>query len=315
MQDERSENSEGHGVESQQVDNERWELTLLVLKEAIAEAGIKDISEYKGEPLNLRWHVFSQENDQDVILKMQIGGGFGRINADVSLAIAAKLIVDEVDNVLSQPDVARNLEFTDEDRPEILRNHARMILKRYVAHIPVVAFHSLSQALGDAVQSHIKNVIEPSLEEHREAVGLPKDFTISPSEAFSNELQSIDKQFTSLRKGFLGDKREWLTPEKLANLGEEHEQLRAGYEAAKEYYNRSRKLFFAARRSRTEDEWAEWWNTLSSQTFPNLHYRCLAEINNYQPYELAHIHLADNYGHGVEYFKKLVSKANSLKRQ
>lgn len=314
MQDERSENSEGHGVESQQVDNERWELAFSVLKEAIAEAGIKDISEYDGEPLNLRWHVFSQENDQDVILKMQIGGGFGRINADVSLAIAAKLIVDEVDNVLSQPDVARNLEFTDEDRPKILRDHARMILRRYVAHIPVVAFHILSQALSDAIQSHIKNVIEPSLEEHRETVGLPKDFTISPSEAFSKELQNIDKQFTSLRKGFLGDRREFLTPEKRAKLGEEYEQLRVEYEAAREFYNQSRKSFLATRRNRTEDEWTEKWYTLSSLMYPNLHYHCLAEINNYQPHELAHKHLADNYGHGVEYFKKLVSKANSLKR-
>ncbi|MFL6284258.1 MAG: hypothetical protein ACJ74Q_14035 [Pyrinomonadaceae bacterium] len=315
MQDERSENSEGHGVESQQVDNKRWELARSVLKEAIAEAGIKDISEYKGESLNLRWHVFSQENDQDVILKMQVGGGFGRINADVSLAIAAKLIVDEVDNVLFQPDVARNLEFTGEDRPEILRNHARMILRRYVAHIPVVTFHILSQALGDAVQSHIKNVIEPALEEHREAVGLTKDFTISPSEAFSNELQSIDRKFISLRKGFLGDKRERLTPEKRAHLDEEYEQLRAGYEAAKDFYSQSRKAFFAGGHNRTNDEWVKEWEMLSSRIFPNLYYRCLADIDFYPPYELAHSHLEENYGYSVEYIKKLISKAKSLKRE
>lgn len=307
------ENNNEKNAEAQPVDVEKWGFTLSVLKEAVTNAGIKDISEYKGEPLNLRWHVFSQESDKDVVLKMLVKGAFGWLNADVSLIITAKWIVDEVEHILNRPDATRILDFTDEERSEVLRENARMILTGYVNQIPVVTFQILSQAIYDAVQAHIKTFVEPRLKEHWQSLGLPKDFTISPSADFNKELEDIDKQFKSLRQGFLGNRRAWLTNDKRAKLDNEHEQLRSEYQIAKDYYNQSRKAFFAGKRNRTEDEWAEEWNTQSYRMFPTLHYRCLAEINNYQPYELAYIHLADSYGYSAEYIRKLVTKASSLK--
>src|ERR1041385_3271914 len=267
MQDE---NPGGNGEENpevQQINIERWKFALSVLKESVANAGIKDISEYKGELLNLRWHVFSQETDKDVILKMLIKGMFGWINADVSLVMTAKWIVDEVENILSQPDATKILDFSEEERDEVLRENARMILRGYVTQIPVVAFQILSQALNDAVQAHIKTYVEPLLKEHRKSLGLPKDFTISPSEAFNNELQNIDEQFKVLRQSFLGNKRARLTDERRANLDDEHEQLRSEYQVAKDYYNQSRKAFLTGKRNRTEDECAEEWSAQSSRIF------------------------------------------------
>lgn len=292
---------------------EKFQLALSVLKEAVVNAGIKDISEYKGEPLNRRWHVFSQESEKDVVLKMFVGGTFGWISADVSLIVTAKLIVDEVEHALDGPDVKRVLDFTDEERPELLRENARMILTMYVNYIPIAAFQILSQAIKDAVQSHIKTHVEHRLKEHWQSLGLPKDFTVLPSADFNREHESITKQFTALRKGLLGDRRAWLTDEKRARLDEEHEQLRSEYQGAKKLYNRNRKAFFAGKRNRTEDEWAELWITLSCRTFPNLNYRCLAEINSYQPYELAYMHLGESYDHSAEYIRKLVTKASRLK--
>ncbi len=305
-------NNEGES-ESHPLDVEKWELALSVLKEAVKNAGIKDISEYNGEPLNLRWHVFSQEMDNDVILKMLVKGLFGWLNADVSLIMTAKWIVDEVELILNGPDATRILDFTDEERPEMLRDNARMILTGYVNQIPVVTFQILSQALRDAAQAHIKTYVEPLLKDHWKSLGLPKDFTISPSETFNNELQNIDEQFRIVRESFLGNKRVRLTSERRANLDVEHEQLRSEYQVAKDYYLQSRKAFFAGKRNRTEDDWADEWNTQSHRMFPTLHYRCLAEINSYQPYELAYIHLADYYGYSDEYIRKLITQASSLK--
>jgi hypothetical protein len=313
MQDEHPEGNGEENPEAQQINIKKWELAHSILKEAVAELGIKDISEYKGEPLNLRWHVFYQETDKDVILKMLVKGMFGWINFDVSLIMTAKWIVDEVENVLSQPDATRILDFSEEERDTKLHENARMILRGYIIQFPVVAFQIFSQAINDAVQSHIKTYVKPLLKDHWKSLGLPKDFTISPSEAFNNELRSIDEQFTVLRKSFLGNKRIRLTEEKRANLDDEHEQLRSEYQVAKEYYNHSRKAFFAARRNRTEDEWVEEWSAQSFRMFPTLNYHCLAEINNYQPFELAHMHLADFYGYSAEYIKKLVSQASTLK--
>lgn len=292
---------------------EKFQLALSILKEAVVNAGIKDISEYKGEPLNRRWHVFSQETGRDVVLKMFVGGTFGWISADVSLIVTAKLIVDEVEHALDGPDAKRLLDFTDEERAELLRENARMILTKYVNHIPIAAFQILSHAVRDAVQSHIKTHVEHRLKEHWQALGLPKDFTVSPSADFNREHESIAKQFTALRKGLLGDRRAWLTDEKRAALDEEHEQLRSEYQLAKELYNQSRKAFFAGKRNRTEDEWAEEWITQSCRMFPSLNYRCLAEINSYQPFELAYKHLGESYDYSAEYIRKLVTKASNLK--
>jgi hypothetical protein len=313
MQEEQPEGVGERNPEVQPSDVEKWEFALSVLKEAVANAGIKGISEYKGEPLNFRWHVFYLETDKDVILKLLVQGLFGRISADVSLIMPARWIIDEVEFVLTQPDATRTLDFSEEERPEVLRENARMILTGYINQIPAVAFQILSQALQDAVQSHIKTYVEPRLKEHWQSLGLPKDFTVSPSEDFNEYLKSVDEQFNVLRQSFLGNKKARLTDERRANLNNEHEQLRSEYQAAKEYYYQSRKAFFAGKRNRTEDEWAEEWRTQSYRMFPTLFYRCLDEINDYQPYELAHIHLADFYGHGVEYIKKLVTKASSLK--
>jgi hypothetical protein len=310
------EHPEGVGeenTEAQEPNFAKWEFALSVLKEAVVNAGIKNISEYDGEPLNLRWHVFYQETDKDVVLKMLIKGVFGWLHADVSLIMTTKWIVDEIEFVLTKPDATRILDVSEEERPEVLRENARMILTGYINQIPVVAYQILSQALNDAVQSHIKTYVEPLLKEHWQSLGLPKDFTVSPSEDFANHLKSVDEQFRVLRQSFLGNKRARLTDERRANLDDEHEQLRSEYQVAKDYYNQSRKAFFAGKRNRTEDEWAEEWNTQSHRMFPTLHYRCLNEINSYLPYELAHIHLADSYGYSTEYIKKLVSQASTLK--
>jgi hypothetical protein len=313
MQEEPLDEGAEKNDKSQQENWEKWKFALSVLKEAVVSAGIKDISEHKNEPLDLRWHLFFQESDSDVILKMLIKGIFGWINAEISLVMTAKTIVDEVEHILNQPDATRILDFNDEERSEVLRENSRMIISGYINQIPVVAFQTLSQALRDSVQSHIKTFIEPRLKEHWQSLGLPKNFTISPSEAFNNELHTIDEQFKVLRESFLGNKRARLTSERRLHLDEEHEQLRSQYQVAKDYYNQSRKAFFAGKRNRTEDEWVEEWTTQSYRMFPNLSYRSLAEINNYQPYELAYIHLANSYGYSDEYIRKLVTQASNLK--
>jgi hypothetical protein len=313
MQDEHPEGTGEENLKEQALDFEKWEFALSVLKAAVVNAGIRDISEYQGEPLNQRWHVFSQETDNDVILKFSVKGSFGWISADISLILTAKWIVDEVETVLNQPDATRLFDFKEEERAEALRDNASMILTRYVTQIPIVTFQIFSQALRDAVQSHIKTYIEPLLREHWQSLGLPKDFTVSPSDGFNNELQSIDEQFRVLRESFLGNKRARLTDERRANLDNEHEQLRCEYQVAKDYHNQGRNAFFAGKRNRTEDGWKEEWKAQSYRMFPALFYRCLDEINNYQPYELAHMHLADFYGYSTEYIKKLVTQASSLK--
>lgn len=313
MQDEHAENANVEENVIPPKDLAKWELALSILREAIAEVGIKDISEYDGEAPTLRWHVFSQESDRKIVLRMFVSGIFGWFNADVTIVQTAKWIIDEVEAILNQLDATRLLDFTEEERDELLRANARMILTKFVQQIPVVTFQILSQAVNDAVQSHIKTYIEPRLKEHWQSLGLPKNFTISPSKEFSDNLKEIDEQFKALRRGLTGDKRAWLTDEKRANLDDEHEQLRSEYQVAKDYYNQSRKAFFAGKRNRTEDEWAEEWTTQSYRMFPDLHYRCLSEINNYQPFELAYMHLGDAYDYSPEYIRKLVTQASKLK--
>ncbi|HVS82174.1 MAG TPA: hypothetical protein VHE60_10610 [Pyrinomonadaceae bacterium] len=311
MKDKTEKSHAFEGAESQgpPEDIEKWELARSVLKSAVVDLGIKDIAEYGGEPLKLRWHLFYKEFPNDIILKMLVQGLFGTIHADMSLILAAKWVVDEVERVLSQPDANRVLDFAEEERPDVLRENARMILMGLINQIPVVTFHNLSEALRDSVQSHIKTYVEPLLKEHWQSLGLAKDYTVSPSDEFTAALQGVDEQFRMLREQLRGNKRARLTDEKRANLADEHEQLRIAYEGAKTYYNQAQRAFFSGKRNRTVDEWKEEWGASSLRMFPELFYRCLNEIDSYQPFQLAHMHLAEFYGYSPDYMVKLVSQS------
>jgi hypothetical protein len=312
-QDKSQESGNEINTQDSAVDIEKRGIALSVLKEAIISAGIKDFSEYKGEPLNLRWHLFYQASDEDVLLKIAIRGLFGSLNANFSLIGTAERIVDEVEEILTKPDATRILDFSIEERPELLRDNARMILTKYINQIPIVAFQSLNQSLNDAFKAHVKTYVEPLLKEHWKSLGLPKKFTVDPSETLTTYFISIDEQFNVLRQELLGNKKVRLTDEKRANLGIEHEELRSQYQVAKDYYNQSRKAFFLGKRNRTEDEWADEWITQSFRMFPALPYHCRAEINSYAPFELAYMHLADFYDIGSEYVRKLVTQASRLR--
>lgn len=313
IQEEYQESVNNRNADAQSAYFEQFEFVLSVLKDAVTNANIKDISEYKGEPLNNRYYVFSLMTERDVILKLLVQGLFGTISADVSLINTASWIIEEVEKVLTEPDATRILDFTDEERPEVLRENAQMILTGYVHQIPIVAFQIFNQSLNDAFQSHIKTHVEPLLKEHWKSLGLPPKFTISPSNTYLDYQKSVDEQFNALRKGLLGNKRAWLTTEKRANLDDEHEELRSQYQIAKDYYKESLRAFLAGKRNRTEDDWVEEWEAQSFRMFPALHYRSLIEIKNYQPYELDYIHLANSYGYSAEYIRKLVTQASSLK--
>lgn len=304
---------ESNGTSDEQKVREKVELALSILKAAITNLGIKDISEYNDEPRNLRWRVYSQNIQDDLTLRILIQGLFGMIDANVSLLRATVWIIEEIEIILNKPDATKLLDFTEEERPEILYENALGIIKRLIQQLPIISFQILNQALKDSIQAHLNNDVKPRLKDHWKELGLPEDFTLNPSDEFTNELKSIDDQFKNLRKGFLGDKRAWLTTEKRLNLPNEHEELRAAYQAAKDYYNQSRKAFFLGKRNRTIDEWDAEWMTNSLRTFPDLSYRCLKEINDHQPFELAHIHLADSYGYSPQYMMKLVSKFSGLK--
>jgi hypothetical protein len=133
--------------------------------------------------------LFYEDRQNDVILKMFVQGYFGSFHADVSLIICAKWILDEVDRILSQPDADRLLSFAEQERPELLRENTRMILMAFVSRIPVVAFHSLSVALSESVDSHLKLYVGPLLKEHWQSLGLPEDYSLTPTKIFTDALQ------------------------------------------------------------------------------------------------------------------------------
>ena len=237
----------------------------------------------------------------------------GRSTLIFSLLITARWVIDEVRTALAQPDANLLFDITDEDHPEVLRENSRMLLAALIPRIPTVAFRFLSQSLEEAFQWHIETHIKPLLKEHWQSLGKPKDFTVFLSPEAKDAIQRTNDQFEELRKELLGDKKARLTDERRANLDIEHEELRVQYQKAKDYYEQSRTAFFEGKRNRTLDQWNEEWETLSVRTFPDLHYRCLYEINDYQPFELAHRHMADFYGRGSQYMIKLVSQAPKLR--
>lgn len=298
----------------EQNDNERWRLARSIVKEAVKNLGIQDISEYKGEPLTKNWHVFSATHGDDLVLRMYVQGEFGAINADVSLLRGAMWAIYETELVLTRPDALELLDFTEEERPTLLHENARMIVEQLVRQIPIVFYPLISRALRHSIEAHVNNHVKPRLKEHWKELGKPEDFTLTPSKGLLGYTKKIDDDFEVLMKGLLGNRRAWLTNERREHLDEEHEQLRAEYQAAKDYYNQARKAFFLGKRNRTIDEWDAEWMENSPRMFPDLSYRCLSEINDRQPFELAHMHLGERYDYSPQYMAKLVSNAASLKR-
>jgi hypothetical protein len=301
--------------EDQQKRREKLQLIYSIIQEALNNIGIKDISTYNGEPLTQRWHLFSSKIGDETVLRMYVQGIFGTINADVSLFDAALRAIGETEGVLNRPDATELFDFSEEERPELLRENARMIVERFVRHIPIIFFQLISTALRDSIEAHVNNHVKILLKDHWQTLSKPPNFTLTPSDEFIDHVKRIDKEFTALRKGILGDKKAWLTDERREQLPEEHEQLKAAYQEAKDFYTQLHKAFISGKRNRTVDEWNTEWMTTSVRMFPNLYYSCLSKINDYQPYELAHMQLAEMFDYKPQYMAKLISKYSRLRRK
>src|SRR5205085_5044904 len=100
MQNEQPE--ENDATSDEQKAHEKRILARSILSEAITALGIKDISEYQGEPLNLRWHVYSQNIQGDPMLRILIQGVFGVIDANVHLMRAINLVINEIELILNK---------------------------------------------------------------------------------------------------------------------------------------------------------------------------------------------------------------------
>jgi hypothetical protein len=293
--------------------SERGRLYVRLLKEAVEIAGVPDISEYKGEPLENRWHIFKVENSGAVILRLLVNTISGTLHADFYLFKAAVWIYDEAERVLNHPDAAKIFEIeNDEERKEATYENARDCLVKYIKYLPIKIYQSLEKALDESIKNYIKQEIEPDYRENWESLGLSSDFLYP-----SKEYKEHAKQVEGWRKVLIGEKKLPLKKMDREILRSQYDELLVQYNSAREYHDTSRKVFFKTRRIAKDSEWREKWSTMGVDMFPRLKPECLQLLAdlNYQPFELATQHLALVYDSGATYMRKFLTGTPSRSKQ
>jgi hypothetical protein len=295
----------------------KWERALRVLQEAIQARGLSDFSEFRPEQLSdNRWELYKQEHQYDVSLHILASGLFGKFQGEIFLIKGAHHMIEEMTNLMHQPDAAKLFNLSDENNvDEMVDIHVHCLLSQYINFLPAKMFQALNQTLDDSIRGYFKNVLEPTYRDHWKSLGLPDDFTLLPKV----ELQKYDKQLEDLRKMFVGDKRPKLTKEQLSILAEEHQKLRRDYGEAKRFHKTSRETFFNNNISLIDKDvnWRKTWSNMSSEMFPTLRSECLVLLPdlNYSPYELAKKHLALSLRYSENYFKNILRTLDKSKNK
>jgi hypothetical protein len=191
----------------------------------------------------------------------------------------------------------------------------------YIYHLPAVLYHSLIQILRESFANYLKKIIEPRLRKYWENIGLEKNFTLTSDNnlhnftalfpetklTFIEWMEEKDKEFSDIRKRAFGDRKAWLTEQKLLELPNDYKKLRLEYKQAKQEYKSLHEAFSQLNPKASKDEWKAKWDEVSREKFPTLIF--LNKITETASCELAYFQLADLYGHGAEYMKKKVREA------
>lgn len=309
----------------------RFELATTLTKEVIQEHGIEDITSYEERDCSdFKCYFYKMEGERDVKIYAEIGYELGRIKLEFSIVIITKQIIDFVEKITSNekceeilnPEIIKTLrdknidiltlfDLEESDVEDVIKDYTKKILGIFFANISQFTRFSVVDALGHSLTGYCQHFIKPLLNEHWAELGLPKDFRLL-TQSFLEEIQRYN---TDKKRWFLGDKKQLLNDWRLEGLADEAEDLRKQYSELKGNYKQLKSSFKLINRGSTSEEWLEKWKDIQLSDYPTLNFKAMDLVEEYRPFELALIHLADFFGYDEETIRKKVNLSRKLKKQ
>lgn len=303
---------------------EEFELAYQVSKEVVDELGFEEASNYKSSNDPLKNTFYKLDNGGNLIVFAEIGSIFGQIEVRFSLIYIAydlirffKLILsDETASTVLKSSVIYDLQkrkidiltlfnIKELDVGEAIKNNSKEVLKLFIQNTPFFTRAGIFDALGHSQIGYCQYVLKPQLQKHWEELGLPKEFNLITE----SELDSVRQYNLDRKKWFLGNKKQLLNIETLV---EEADSLRIRYSEAKKIHNKYKDGFYLLNKN-AKNEWKDKWIDIQIEEFQTLNYKALNSIEDFRPFELALIHLAEVYGYDEESMRKKITKARKQK--
>jgi hypothetical protein len=306
---------------------DRDERAFLVAKEVADEENIPDIAEYRGREYNAETsRFFKIEADGDLRIYAEIVSRFfGLIRVEISLKVIAAHILYYLERLLTK---GRAREVLDESIVDVLekrkinmltlfncdesgldefvRERSKQILNIFLLNIEIFSTLTVDDAFGHSLTGYLVNKVRPEFAEHWKDLGLPARFSLLTE----SQLDSVRQHNANVKKWYLGDLKQWLN---INTLADQVDDLRKLFKAAKVEFMKQRDDFFKANRRATIEEWDNKWLEIAKETFPALHYTVVSEIEWLRPFELAQKQVAFLYGYSEDYIRNKIRESRKLK--
>lgn len=309
----------------------RFELAIALSKEVIQELGIEDIGNYKKRGYSgLKCCFYKIEDERDVKIHVEVGYELGLIKLEFSIAIITNEIIEFIEKMLSnerisellKPEVIKVLRDKDIDAltlfgleesevEDVIKDYSKKVLKMFFHNIPLFTRASVVDALANSLTGYYQHAVKELLKEYWGELGLPKDFSLLTQ----SDLEEIHKYNIDRKRWFLGDKKQLLNDWRLEGLADEAEDLRKQYSELKKNYGKLKSSFKLVNRGSTAEEWLEKWKDIQLSDYSTLNFKAMDLVEEYRPFELALIHLADFFGYDEETIRKKVNLSRKMKKQ
>jgi hypothetical protein len=292
---------------------ERYErqgnIALEASREAIKRLNITEFSPDTYNRSDSPWNVLFQDVGDDIMLNIELNPDMNTANVTCTLRYTAAEMLDDLERIFSTPEALELFDFNPLEKDEIILETLIKLLMNYISHLPIVLFHSFYQSVKESVISNIKTLVEPDYKESWAIAEKPKAFTLLPTKRLTdliklfpgpryellNYVESVDKQYAEYRHNSLKSMQHARTPERMANLHVEYEQIRKTYQRIKKEYQLEHDAYSRINVKAREISWLKHWKAYLTKNFKTFPFS-KADLNR-TPSELAYIYLGKQLGY------------------
>jgi hypothetical protein len=313
------------------VNREMAEKAFQVSLEVVKELALTERGEWDEELSDEKsLYVFKKETTENVVVYTIVATRLGRVETSMSLTRAALLFVATFESLFNDnPDetiLSNSIRFEISRRgidmptlinPEnlpleaLLREYTKMFLNIFVTNIPIFSQTLIDQAYGNSMIGFVEHFMNPSLKEHWQTLGLPKNFSLIDK----NESEGFREFFAKKTLWYSGDKKQLLNKETLAD---EASQLLKLYQKAKARLTEVERDLARGRQDSTIDKLKMDWSEVCSNEFTSLNQEILESLiqdRHLIPSEMVVNHLADYYTYHPVRIKLMLAEARRSSKE
>ncbi len=308
---------------------ERFKLAYQISKEIVEEHSFPAISEYVAKEFNEDLsHFYKIDDGKQIYIYAEVGTQYSYITIKYSLTLVTHEILwfwefmcsDELVSRLLKPSVIykikkRKLSILDvlntkeSEIDGVIRENTKKIINMFIIKTPFFTRSAIIDAMGYSKLGFYQHFLKPLLKSHWEQLGLPKDFDL----VSEDELDDVRRRDTNVKRWFLGDKKQFLN---INTLADEAKSLLLQYKNAKKIHAEHKKSFYLINRSTTQSQWEDYWFDIQNEKFSELHFEAFNELETnpkVRPFELVQIHLSNVYDYNRDSIRQKITESKKLK--